>query len=113
MSEFYEDMRRALLGQLCELLDVAERHTWTDDAEERCRTQGAINYARHVMARYNYNGTNPPPQAMGGVRTVFVYRQPDGVTQVRAPDINDADVVVDMLNEAQRAMTEGEQVVAQ
>lgn len=38
---------------------------------------------------------------------VHVYRMPDGSTQVRAPEINDPDLVIDMLNEAIRAMTEG------
>jgi hypothetical protein len=46
------------------------------------------------------------------VLTVFVYRQPDGTTQVRAP-FDDAELVVDMLTEALRAMTEGDPVVTQ
>jgi hypothetical protein len=52
-------------------------------------------------------------RADDGVLTVFVYRQPDGVTQIRAPEIEDEAVVVDMLTEALRAMSEGEQVVTQ
>lgn len=41
---------------------------------------------------------------------VHVYRMPDGSTAVRAPEINDPDLVIDMLNEAIRAMTEGTRV---
>ena len=47
------------------------------------------------------------------VITVFVYRMPDGKTQVRAPDVDDSALVIDMLSEALRAMTEGEEVRTQ
>ena len=40
-------------------------------------------------------------------KTLYVYRWPDGRTQVRAPDITDPADVIDMLQEALRAMTEG------
>lgn len=46
------------------------------------------------------------------VVTVFVYRQPDGTTQVRS-ESDDAELVVDMLTEALRAMSEGEKVTTQ
>jgi hypothetical protein len=57
--------------------------------------------------------TENSERADDSVLTVFVYRQPDGVTQIRAPEIEDEAVVVDMLTEALRAMSEGEQVVTQ
>lgn len=41
------------------------------------------------------------------VPTVYLYRQHDGNTQVMAPDINDPTLVIDMLEEGIRAMTEG------
>jgi hypothetical protein len=60
-SGFYEEMRRTLIGQVHELIDIAERHAWTDDAEEKRRTLGAIEHARKVTAPYNYNGTRGVP----------------------------------------------------
>jgi hypothetical protein len=42
--------------------------------------------------------------------TVYVYRQDDGVTQVRCTDTDDFELVIDMLNEAIRAMEDGEPV---
>ena len=43
--------------------------------------------------------------------TVYIYRHADtGVTQVRAPDINDKELVIDMLEEGLRAMHEGTEV---
>ena len=42
--------------------------------------------------------------------TVYVYRQDDGTTQVRCTDTNDFETVIDMLQEALRAMNEGEPV---
>lgn len=58
--QFYEQMRLTLIGQVHELIDIAERHAWTKDAEEKRRTEGAIAYARKVTAPYNYNGTRSP-----------------------------------------------------
>jgi hypothetical protein len=60
----YENMRRSLIVQIDELIDIAERHSWRkDDDEELKRTEGAIDYARRVAAPYRYNGNGPPPQA--------------------------------------------------
>ena len=42
--------------------------------------------------------------------TLYIYRQPDGSTQVMAPTINDQSLVIDMLEESIRAMTEGKPV---
>lgn len=42
--------------------------------------------------------------------TVYVYRQDDGTTQVRCTDTDDFELVIDMLNEAIRAMEDGEPV---
>lgn len=61
---------------------------------------------------------NPPLPRPGGTDadtlTLYVYRQPDGTTQVRAPGIDDAEVAIDMLNEALRAMgDDGTKVVTQ
>lgn len=42
--------------------------------------------------------------------TVYVYRLEDGVTQVRCKDTDDFDLVIDMLEEALRAMRDGEKV---
>ena len=42
--------------------------------------------------------------------TVYVYRQDDGTTQVRCTDTEDFELVIDMLNEAIRAMEDGEPV---
>lgn len=52
------------------------------------------------------------PESDGSERvaTVYVYRLSDGRTQVRAPDIQDSEVVVEMLEEALRAMSEGSPV---
>ena len=44
------------------------------------------------------------------VATLYVYRLSDGRTQVRAPDIQDSEVVIEMLEEALRAMREGSPV---
>jgi len=41
------------------------------------------------------------------VAQVFLYRNSDGFTQVMAPEINDPQLVIDMLEEGIRAMTEG------
>jgi hypothetical protein len=51
-----QQMRLTLIGQVHELIDLAERHAWIDDPEERRRTLGAIAHARKVTERYNYNG---------------------------------------------------------
>ena len=48
-----------------------------------------------------------------GAITVFVYRHDDGTTQVRAPGIDDSELVVDMLEEGLRAMSEGDAVATQ
>lgn len=56
---YYEQMRLTLIGQVHELIDIAERHAWTKDAEEKRRTLGAIEHARKVTAPYNYNGATP------------------------------------------------------
>lgn len=53
----YEQMRVSLIGQIHELIDIAERHAWTNDLEERRRTLGAIAHARRVVSPYNYNGS--------------------------------------------------------
>ena len=42
--------------------------------------------------------------------TVYVYRQDDGTTQVRCTDTDNFELVIDMLNEAIRAMEDGEPV---
>lgn len=42
--------------------------------------------------------------------TIYIYRQPDGNTQVMAPNINDPALVIDMLEEGIRAMTEGQPI---
>jgi len=47
------------------------------------------------------------------VITVYVYRHPDGKTQVRAPDTSDVDLVIHMLEEGIRAMQEGTEVKRQ
>jgi hypothetical protein len=44
------------------------------------------------------------------IKCLYVYRTPDGKTQVMAPEIDDPDLVVDMLEEALRAMHEGEPI---
>ncbi len=44
---------------------------------------------------------------------VYVYRLPNGVTQVRAPDVSDPELVKDMLREGLRAMDEGRPVTRQ
>jgi hypothetical protein len=43
--------------------------------------------------------------------SVYIYRTDEGFTQVMAPKINDHDLVIDMLQEGLRAMTEGEPIV--
>lgn len=48
-----------------------------------------------------------------GPMVVNIYRWSDGRTQVRAPGIDDADLVIDMLEEGLRAMNEGEKVSTQ
>lgn len=48
---------------------------------------------------------------MNDVLTVFVYRHPDGRTQVRCTDTDDFDLVIDMLSEALLAMSDGSPVV--
>lgn len=45
--------------------------------------------------------------------TIFVYRLDDGTTQVRCQDTSDADLVVDMLEDAILAITDGEKVQTQ
>ena len=52
----------------------------------------------------------PESDGLERVATVYVYRLSDGRTQVRAPDIQDSEVVVEMLQEALRAMSEGSPV---
>lgn len=42
---------------------------------------------------------------------VYVYRYEDGRTQVRAPDVSDTSLVVDMLTDALRAMRDGSPVI--
>jgi hypothetical protein len=44
---------------------------------------------------------------------LMVYRWPDGRTQVRAPDLDDHETAIDMLQQALLAMTEGEKVTTQ
>lgn len=41
------------------------------------------------------------------VPTIYIYRQPDGSTHVMAPNIDAPLLVIDMLEEGIRAMTEG------
>ena len=45
--------------------------------------------------------------------TIYIYRHDDGTVQVRCPDTEDFDLVIDTLEEGIRAMTEGEPVVKQ
>jgi hypothetical protein len=45
--------------------------------------------------------------------TLYVYRYCDGKTQVRSPDCDDAALVIDMLEEALRAMRDGTPVRTQ
>lgn len=45
--------------------------------------------------------------------TVYVYRQDDGTTQVRCTDTGDADLVIDMLEQALLAMTDGDPIEVQ
>jgi hypothetical protein len=57
IANWYESMRRTLIGQVHELIDIAERSTWRkDDEDEVKRTEGAIAHARKVSSVYNYNG---------------------------------------------------------
>jgi hypothetical protein len=57
ITNWYESMRRTLIGQVHELIDIAERSTWRkDDEDEVKRTEGAIAHARKVSSVYNYNG---------------------------------------------------------
>lgn len=46
----------------------------------------------------------------GGVDVAYLYRYPDGTTQIRAPGIEDGEVVTDMLKEGLRAMSEGTKI---
>lgn len=50
------------------------------------------------------------PAQQEPVPTVYLYRQPDGNTQVMAPNINDPAFVIDMLEEGIRAMNEGQPI---
>ena len=51
-----------------------------------------------------------PAMQQGAVPTVYLYRQPDGNTQVMAPNINDPALVIDILEEGVRAMNEGQPI---
>lgn len=44
---------------------------------------------------------------------VYLYRFEDGTTQVRAPDTDDRELVIDILEEGLRCMSEGKTVEAQ
>lgn len=58
--EAVNEMRLTLIGQIHELIDLADRFARRmhkqGDTEERDRIEGAIDYARKVSAPYNYNG---------------------------------------------------------
>ena len=51
-----------------------------------------------------------PEVQQEAVPTVYLYRQPDGSTQVMAPNINDPALVIDILEEGIRAMDEGQPI---
>jgi hypothetical protein len=51
-----------------------------------------------------------PAMQQEAVPTVYLYRQPDGNTQVMAPNINDPALVIDILEEGVRAMNEGQPI---
>ena len=50
------------------------------------------------------------PAQQDQIPTVYLYRHPDGLTQVMAPTINDPALVMDMLKEGVRAMAQGQPV---
>lgn len=54
------DMRHELLTQIDTLLDLAERHAWTNDPDERKYALGIIRHVSEVVAPYRYNGPTKP-----------------------------------------------------
>jgi hypothetical protein len=55
------DMRHELLTQIDTLLDLAERHAWTNDPDERKYAIGVIRHVSEVVAPYRYNGPTHSP----------------------------------------------------
>ena len=66
-----------------------------------------LDWAMAQQPRGN-NSLAQPEQEQA--KTLYIYRQPDGSTQVMAPTINDPSLVIDMLEEGIRAMAEGKPV---
>ena len=58
------DMRQKLLPQIDTLLDLAERHAWTTDPDERKYALGVIRHVSEVVAPYRYNGPTVTTTAM-------------------------------------------------
>ena len=54
------DMRQKLLTQIDTLLDLAERHAWMTDPDERKYALGVIRHVSEVVAPYRYNGPTKP-----------------------------------------------------
>lgn len=54
------DMRHELLIQIDTLLDLAQRHTWINDPDERKYAEGVIRHVNEVVAPYRYNGPTKP-----------------------------------------------------
>ena len=110
---------------------LAEQPAQQEPDDERIAALRTLDYCHGLKAGWNFCVANDDagferamtstseavrilkkqPAQQEPVPTIYVYRQPDGSTQVMAPDINNPGLVIDMLEEGIRAMSEGRPII--